>query len=125
MPYVSRYVPAETKKDLPKGSPYKAMDAFLMSDRVRDVAHAAAKDLADDAATIVSAEATETGALARGYEAREDLPVVIDGHPRRVAVVVNNDPAAAPVEFGNGRARAVHPLQRAGEPYHTPKGTLR
>lgn len=125
MPVVRRYVPAETKKDLPKGSRFKAMDAFLMSDRVQDVAHRVAEDLADDAATIVSAEATETGELARGYEARADTPVTIDGHPRRTAVVVNNVAHAAAVEFGNAQSRAVHPLQRAGEPYHTPKGTLR
>lgn len=125
MPVVGRYVPANTKRDLPKGSPYKAMDAFLMSDRVQDVAQEAAKDVAEDAGVIVSAEATDTGELARSYEARADVPVVIDGNPRRTSVVVTNVAHAAAVEFGNSRSRAVHPLQRAGEPYHTPKGTLR
>ena len=125
MPVVSRYVPANRKQDLPKGSPYKAMDAFLMSDRVQDVAHAAAGDVAEDAGVIVSAEATDTGELARSYEARADAPAIIDGNPRRTAVVVSNAAHAAAVEFGNSRSAAVHPLQRAGEPYHTPKGTLR
>lgn len=125
MPYVSRYVPAETKKDLPKGSPYKAMDAFLMSDRVQDVAIAAAKDIAGGASAIVAAEASDTGELARSYEVHETSPEVIDGHPRRTAIIVNNDRAATPIEFGNSRTPAHRPLQRAGEPYHTPKGTLR
>lgn len=125
MPVVGRYVPANRKQDLPKGSRYKAMDAFLMSGRVQDAAHAAAEDIAQEAGVIVSAEATDTGELARSYEARADAPAVIDGNPRRTAVVVTNVAHAAAVEFGNSRSKAVHPLQRAGEPFHTPKGTLR
>lgn len=130
MPVTYRYVAANTARDLPKGSPFRAMDAFLLSDRVQDVATAGAKDIAEAAQRLAEAEAYETGAYSRGFEAVVTDPVGggtgdddmrLEGGPRRAAAVRNSTPTAAANEFGNSRREGKHILRRAGEPWDTPR----
>ena len=118
------YRPANRAGDLRPGSTHKAMDKFLMSDDVQRVADEAAKDIADAARDLAVAEGSvNSGTYARSFVVLKDVtPIVADGNPRRTAAVINDDRAAAPLEFGNSRVRARRFLGRAGAPYHTPKG---
>lgn len=117
------YRPANTSRDLPAGSPHKAMDAFLLSSRVQDVSLEAAKDIASAASDIAIAEGrTATGSYARSFKTEAIEPVLVAGNLRRAAAVYNDDRAAAPVEFGNRRVGAGrYVLFRAGQLYHTPR----
>lgn len=133
MPVTHRYKAANTARDLPKGSPFRAMDAFLLSDRVQDVASAGAADIAEAAQRLAEAEAYETGEYSRGFEAVEIPPVGeggpggtvggihLEGGPRRAAIVKNGTPTAAVNEFGNSRREGKHILRRAGEPWDSPQ----
>lgn len=119
MPTTHRYVPANTKADLPKGSPYRAMDAFLLSDRVQDAADAAAKDIAAEAAARAG---KDSGELASRYDAVDGGVQSYAGNPRRTSAVVNDSPHAAADEFGNSRRAGSHTLREVGARYDTAKG---
>jgi sugar phosphate isomerase/epimerase len=138
MKFRARYVPSHSQRQMNaararrglKPSTMQAMDDFLMSEEVQDVALDAAKDIADTAAGLaVGSGSVETGGYARGFEAERTEPVVAGGNPRRAARVSNEyvdengyAPAAA-VEFGNKKAGpGKRVLGRAGEQYHTPRG---
>lgn len=127
-----RYKPANTRRDLPPGSPYQAFNAFMLSEQVQKVAVDAAQDIAGVAVMIYLAEAYETGGTAESVDARADTPVRVGGNVRAAAVVTANggrypgakDPEASKaliVEFGNSQRAGLHILHRAGIPYDNPK----
>lgn len=127
-----RYKPANTRADLPPGSPYQAFNAFLLSEQVQQVAVDAAQDIAGVAVMLYIQEAYDSGATAGSVEARADLPVRVAGNVRAAAVVTVNggrypgarDPEASVgliVEFGNAQFQGRHILHRAGLPYDNPK----
>lgn len=120
------YRPANSRRDLPAGSGFKAMDAFLLSSRVQDVVNDVAEAIADDARALARAEGlVRSGVYSTSFGTRESEPVVLAGehpNPRRGALVVNDAPHAASLEFGTSKARAYHVLERAAEPYRSPKG---
>lgn len=127
-----RYKPANTRRDLPAGSPYQAFNAFLLSDQVQDVALDAAKDIAGAAVMLYLGEFSDTGETAASVDARADIPVRVAGNVRACAVVTANggryprarDPEASKAligEFGNDQFEGLHILHRAGLPYDNPK----
>lgn len=136
----SRYVPATRRRDLPAGSPYQAMDAFLLSNQLQAPVVMAARDIAADAVAIARAEITSdssTDAYVDSIDVDEQKVITINTFPRVAAAVTANggrsswggftDPEsshAAVVEFGNAAApqsgRRI--FGRAGAKYNTPKG---
>lgn len=120
------YAPANSQRDLPKGTKSKAMDAFLMSDEVADISEQAAKDIADEARQDAASQGiSESGEYISSFETERDFVVeVADPHPnpRRGARVGNNSKHAAAVEFGNRGREGKHILQRAGSKFDSPKG---
>lgn len=128
-----RYVPATTRAQLSPESKNLAMDALLMSDQIATPTRRAAKDISFDAAELALAEAYDTGQYASSFRVEESAPIAAGSpaFPRRTYRVVNDDDAAAAVEYGNVRidpqgrevvmpARRI--LGRAGFRYHTPRG---
>lgn len=118
-----RYVPANTRADLPKGSKNLAMDAFLMSERVADVTRLVTRHIAAEAAALAGVEAFDTGEYASSFEVEETTPIWAGDpkFPRRTMRVINRDEAAAAVELGNSRVGpGKYILTRVGAPYHTP-----
>lgn len=130
---VGRYVPATTRARLAPESKNRAMDAFLMSDQVADPTRHATRDVAYDATELAGQEAFDTGEYATSFRVEETAPIFAGSprFPRRTFRVVNDNDAAAAVEYGNVRidpqgreivipARRI--LGRAGFRYHTPRG---
>lgn len=124
------YKPAQTSLDLPPGSKFKAMDAFLLSPQLGDPVNEATKDIATAATTLATAERFETGAYAASIEADEGEIVVVGGRPRVSGAVMAHggsypnakDPEtsiAAVVEWGNANAPGARILGRAGDPFHS------
>lgn len=117
------YAPANTRRDLRKGSKLMSMQEFLLSERLQQVVDDATDDVAGEARGMAIEEgAVETGGYASGFRAERGPVQVIAGNARRTGRVVNEDPAAAPQEFGNRRVPARHVLLRAGLKFHTPRG---
>lgn len=117
------YVPANSRRDLRRGSRLRAMDDFLLSARVQDVVLHAAEDIAGEARGMAIEEgAVETGDYANRFDAQPGPVAVVAGNPRRTAIVTNDSDAAAPHEFGNSKRPARRTLLRAGLKFHTPKG---
>lgn len=86
---------------------------LALDPRFHAICLAEAQKIAERAAAIVP---KVTGALAAGYRAEEATFTWPGSHGitrRAGAQVVNDDVAAVPVEFGNGRAREQRPLRRA------------
>lgn len=126
------YRPANRQRDLPHGTGTKAMDAFLMSDRIQDVSTSAAKDVETDAKELAAAEGLiESGKYVNAFDVEETV-VAVDGdhpNPRRGARVTNDagDPEtgfseAATIEFGNSKVEGRRIMRRAGAKYDSPKG---
>lgn len=94
--------------------------AFMVSQQmqkpVTEIAEAIAVDAAADAPK-------KTGALAAGFEARPTAPTVVNGAARVSAEVRNEDPAAAPNEFGGKRNKANRTLGRAAAKYGDVRGS--
>lgn len=120
-----RYVPAETKRDLPEGSKNLAMDALLMSDRLQDVADHAAFDIVDDARKeALDKGLVKTGNYVASFGVRAGAPRIFKGRPRRVAIAYNDSPHAVDLELGNNGRFGHHILFRSGLKYHSPKGMI-
>ena len=67
----------------------------------------------------------KTGAYAQGFKVDASAgTVTIGSYKRVITVVVNQDPAAAPVEFGGYRNKAQHILGRAGAAVGDFRGSL-
>lgn len=106
-----------------------SMAAFLISDRVAKVADEAGDDILDrarDGARPYS----RTGGLLEGYKSKPVIvsavegpagPIPIEGGPRQAREIYNEDPAAAPNEFGNGTTPERRILRDAAAPFHTPR----
>ena len=88
--------------------------------------HKAIHDAAHDVRTIAAADAPKkTGALAEGFKVDAGHGVLVIGSYSRVIVaVVNEDPAAAPNEFGGRHNNANHTLGRAGAKVGEFRGAL-
>lgn len=90
---------------------HKSMAAFLLSNQARDPAVKAAHDIAEIArATAPRSSVADTDEdvthMADEFKVNEhSKPVLLGGNPRVGAEVYNEDPAAAPQEFGNSRVR--------------------
>lgn len=122
-----RYQPANTAADLPPGSRYQAMDAFLLSDQLAGPVMEAGRAIAADAKALYIAEAFDTGQTANSVFVSKGV-AVIAGNPRVIARVGANGgiPAgmkedvsvAVLIEFGKPGLRI---LGRAGAPYDNPK----
>lgn len=128
----TRYKPANTRADLPPGSPYQAFNAFLLSEQMQQPTTEAAQDIAGSAVMIYAREARDTGHTMASVDARPDIPVMVAGNVRVAAVVTANggryrgarDPEASValiVEYGNSQFEGKHILHRAGKPYDNPK----
>lgn len=128
----TRYKPANTRRDLPPGSPYQAFNAFLLSEQLQEPTLAAARDIAASAVAKYLSEFADTGETAASVDARPDIPVRVAGNVRVSAVVTANggrypgakDPEASKAligEFGNAQFEGKHILHRAGIPYDNPR----
>ena len=121
------YRPSNTRHDLPAGSPLRAMDAFLVSQEVQDVADEAARDIARDAQNLALAEGlVRTGRYARSFDSAPGELKVLPGeypNPRRSAIVYNDVPQAVELELGMDNRATQKPayriLSRAAEPYQS------
>lgn len=117
------YIPAYTRAQLRKGSKNRAMDSFLMSDRVADVTRLVTRHVAAEATTLAGAEAFDTGEYASSFEVEETAPIWAGtpSFPRRTFRVINRTKHAAAVELGNSASGpGKYILTRAGAPFHNP-----
>ena len=131
--WAAHYVPANHRRDLPKGSRHRAMDSFLLSPQLQDVVLRAGEDIAGEARGMAIEEGVaETGEYASSFDARVGPPLSV-GPPfpnPRVSVIVSNDAGdadtgysvAADVEYGTSTRPGKRILYRAGLKYHTPRG---
>ena len=132
-----RYVPANHHGDLPRGSKFQAMDAFLLSSRVERVAMEAAVDIATIAVQMALVEAFDTGRYAASIDVQPIVVTmgVLHKNPRAAAAVTahggrppeSTDPessTAAIVEFGNSRAPGRRILGRAGAPFNSMRSEI-
>lgn len=122
-----RYAPANTLADLSPAAREqgrKSMAEFLLSPQIAAPVMAATADIRDAAQHLAEVEAYDTGAFSRGFDVEAGEPIVIDGNPRVSGRVVNSDPAAAPLEFGNVHTPPRRILGRAGAPWHSEKKPL-
>ena len=131
--WAAHYVPANHRRDLPKGSRHRAMDAFLLSPGLQDVVLRVAEDIAGEARAMAIQEGiAETGEYAGSFDAKPSRPITVGPpfpNPRVSAVVTNDagDPdtgysVAADVEYGRPGKEGRRIMYRAGLKYHTPKG---
>lgn len=108
---------------------HESMGRFLKSNRVGDVAMKAAKDIADDAAQaerLRRKKGPATGRLAAGYRTQRAMGgAKAEGGLRAIGLVRNDVPYAAVIELGDKGVGGAHVLERAGNPYHVPKGARR
>ena len=96
---------------------HRSFAEFLMSDQAVTPVEHAANDIRRVAAGLAQS-VSRTEGLASGYDVETPvLPVVVAGNPRRIAEVVNHDPAATPNEFGNRRTPRRRFLGRAAAPF--------
>lgn len=124
------YVPANSRRDLPRGSTMRAMDDFLMSNDLQNVLDDIGEDIAMEARAMAIEEGhVETGEYATSFDSEPGPPVVIENthpNPRRSVRVTNDATYAAAIEFGNagngGNGHRI--LLRAGLKFHTPKGDV-
>jgi hypothetical protein len=91
---------------------HKAFTEFATSDQMLEPLLKAAHDVR--AAAELSA-AKKTGSYASGFKVDAAAGTLMIGtYKRRITAVVNEDPAAAPEEFGGRRNKANHTLAKAG-----------
>jgi hypothetical protein len=126
MGIVVRYKAANTRADLSEEARALgrgSMTELLLSPQVMKPVFQAAQDIREAAQALALAEAVHTGEYADSFTVEPQAPIIIDGNPRVAFRVVNDDEAAAPVEFGNVRiGPGKRILGRAGQPWHVPKG---
>ena len=100
--------------------------AFMLSDQIWDPVKDISQEVKDNAERMARAEAFDTGAYASSFGINKTTET-INGNPRVVGEVYNDDPAAAAVEFGQRRrnqkkaAMGRRILRRAAAPFDTPK----
>lgn len=120
------YQPANTERDLPKGSKHRPMADFLMSDDLQSVVLDVADEIGGEARGMAIEEgAVETGEYASSFEARAGSVVVVSDpfpNPRVSADVLNTSDHAAAEEFGNSKRSGSRVLGRAGAKFDSPKG---
>lgn len=126
-----RYVPANTRADLPPGSKHLAMDALLMSDDVADVTRDVSRAIAVAASTLATSVGVDTGAFVDSFYVEETTPILAGefANPRRTMEVGSTDPGAPHHEFGGrrrvGAGHVVDPprdiLGQASRPYSSPR----
>lgn len=102
---------------------------YMMSDDVAAVAHRAAAGIAR-AAVRLATGVSKTGNYAKGFRVDRDFRVVVinDGDGpggRRISQVYNDDPAAAPLEFGNKNIKPQRILGRAAASIWDPSVRLK
>jgi hypothetical protein len=91
---------------------HQAFTRFATSEQIMKPLREAAHDIQQNAQTLAT---KRTGNYASGFKVDFSKSIVLIGaYPRAVAVVRNDDPAAAPNEFGNRHNKAKHTLARAG-----------
>lgn len=120
------YKPANTQRDLPPRTGTKAMDAFLMSDRIQDVSYEASQDVVGEAERLTAAlGVVESGEYISGFKVEPDhIVMASDDHPnpRRASRVVNDADHAATVEYGARNGEGMRIMRLAGAKYDSPKG---
>jgi len=88
---------------------HRSMAAFLLSEQSRDPAVKAAHDIRDIAQATAPRSSDPDGEathMADEFKVNaKSKPVPVGGNPRVGAEVYNEDPAAAPQEFGNSHVR--------------------
>ena len=91
---------------------HKEFTRFACSPQMLEPLYQAAHDVRK----IAQAEAAkQTGSYAKGFKVDASAgTVTIGAYKRVITVVVNEDPAAAPQEFGGYHNKAQHTLGRAG-----------
>lgn len=97
---------------------------FILSDQMRDVTKAAAKDIRDIATATAPRSKGPGPHMADQYEVSTSGVIVIGGNPRVMCEVVNPDRAAAPNEFGTKNNKRRRTLGRAGALIGEFKGDL-
>lgn len=91
---------------------HKGFTEFATSEQMLEPLYQAAHDVRRIAAESAR---KDTGAYAAGFKVDAAAGVLrIGSFKRRIVAVVNEDPAAAPREFGNKHATADHTLAKAG-----------
>lgn len=99
----------------PNNSMVDGMGGFLMSNQALEPVMEAAKDVAVIAKANTTRSADGKGIpMADRYSTKRGGVIVVGGNPRQFAVVENDAPHSAAVEFGNSRMEAQRPLRKAG-----------
>lgn len=97
---------------------------LLVSDLSDDIAKKGARGIVLAAGALASSEGlVDTGAYASSFKASRSNTdrVVTEYGPHATWTVSNDDPAAAPIEFGNRRRPAHRILLRAAMRVHSPR----
>jgi hypothetical protein len=83
-------------------------------------------EAANDVRALAAADARkDTGSYARGFKVNSSAGTLVIGrYKRAITAVVNEDPAAAPNEFGGRRNKAEHTLGKAGAKIGDFRGSL-
>lgn len=98
-----------------RDNPYPGMKAFLLSDQAREPAVHAARDIAALARTTAPRSKQSGTHMADQFKVNaRSAPLNIAGNPRVGAEVYNEDPAAAPNEFGGPNNTRHRMLGKAG-----------
>jgi hypothetical protein len=101
---------------------HKAFTRFATSDQMLEPLREAGHDVRRIAQATA---AKDTGAYAEGFKVDSGAGVLAIGRfRRRIVTVVNEDPAAAPNEFGNKKMKAQRTLGRAGAAVGEYRGEL-
>jgi len=122
------YVPANTRRDLPAGSRFRAMDDFLLSRQLHKPVLEAAEDVASEArALAIEGGMVDSGDFVSSFDVEAGPVLTVSDpfpNPRVTGRVTNDSDHAAAVEWGNAQTKGQghRVLGRAGEKFHTPKG---
>lgn len=94
---------------------HKEFGEFMLSDQIRDPTAEAARDVVDIASGLAPRSNRPGPHMADQFKVNREAGVIkVSGNVRVKVEVYNEDPAAAPNEFGNGRTRRHRMLGRAG-----------
>lgn len=103
----------------------KSFGRFLLSDQVRDLAEKVAKDIAARAKTLSPVDQASAVHMADQFEVvRMGGTMVVQGNPRAMVLVINQDHAAAVNEFGGRNNKRHRMLARAGAAFGDFRGDL-
>jgi hypothetical protein len=97
---------------------HKSFGAFILSEEVRDAVAEVAKDIAPVAGRLAPRSESDGPHMADQFRVnREAGTIKVSGNVRVQVDVYNEDPAAAPNEFGTRRNERHRMLVRAAEPF--------